>query len=401
MPARSKALIDIDPSDIQALIEGEWAEDEVLEFKSTLSQSGSGNPDRWLVDQSEIGAAAKRDILAEVVAMANSYGGDVVLGIAEADEKPPRAVAINPLPKCVELASRLEHAARDLIKPQIPMLNVRGIPIDGDSGVVVFRVPQSRAAPHRLEIKGIEKECYRRVSDRSEPMTMREIQDLTFSVSRGLQRVDERLSGFSKEFEAWVNEPPERVYRCGYAVVATPISAELYFQKVHGNQLVTPVSLSFRVKTLERGRWLDFQTIRAPYDWRPILRGTQSVISSDHDHSILRRMYCDGTTLEFDRFGYQLGGQPAGPTVLYMYPDWIFTSVLNCFETMDRFRAATGAHGADYAVELIVAGRDPVEIRRIGSGFQLHDSIGTFQRGPRASHVIRLAAGKRGTTPCS
>ncbi len=118
------------------------------------------------------------------VAMANSYGGDVIIGIVETDEKPPRAQALNPLPNCVDLASRLERAARDLIKPQIP-LGVQGIPTDGSSGIVIFRVPRSRNAPHRLEMKGIEKECYKRVSDRTEAMSMREIQDLTFSTSAG------------------------------------------------------------------------------------------------------------------------------------------------------------------------------------------------------------------------
>jgi predicted HTH transcriptional regulator len=49
---------------------------------------------------------AKRDVLAEVVAMANIYGGDVVLGIEESEEKPPRAIAVHHMPECIDLASR-------------------------------------------------------------------------------------------------------------------------------------------------------------------------------------------------------------------------------------------------------------------------------------------------------
>lgn len=86
MPAFRVALNDISPQHIQTLIDEKWPEDELLEYKKTLSTS-SGSPDRWVVDQSEIGTAAKRDVLAEVVAMANSYGGDVLLGIDELREE--------------------------------------------------------------------------------------------------------------------------------------------------------------------------------------------------------------------------------------------------------------------------------------------------------------------------
>jgi Putative DNA-binding domain len=121
MSALPKPLHDLTLSDLQVLIDEEWSEDETLEFKESLSHP-SGRSDKWFTDQSSIGDSAKRDLLAEVVAMANSYGGDVILGVVETDEKPPRAQALSPLPSCIELASRLEYAARDLIKPQIPMM---------------------------------------------------------------------------------------------------------------------------------------------------------------------------------------------------------------------------------------------------------------------------------------
>jgi hypothetical protein len=377
MGALRKALVDLLPSDFQQLIDDEWIEDETLEFKRTLSQSSTGNTDRWLLDQSDIGNAAKRDLFAEVVAMANSYGGDVILGMIEAEEKPPRAVGINPLPKCVELASRLEHAARDLVRPQIPMLSVRGVPVDGEAGLVVFRVPRSRVAPHRLEMKGIEKECYRRVNDRSEPMTMREIQDLTFSVSRGVAQIEDRLSGIVNGFEKWVAEPPKNVLRYGYAVVATPMSADLYFEKIHGNQLLTPQSRAFKVKINENSHWREFQSTLAQYDWRPILRGTEARRDAGSGFSALSRMYCDGTIVEFNRQGIEvLVGQPEHQVGLFLYPNWLFTSVMNCFETADNFRSAVCAHSISYAIQLVVIAACPVAVRRMFG--DMPDTIGTL-----------------------
>ena len=227
MPALKKELNKLVPEDFELLVDEGWSEDEQLEFKQALSQGKPGEPDLWK-EKGDIRPAAKRDLLAEVVAMANSYGGDVVLGIEEADQKPPMAIRLVPIANCVELAARIEHAARDLIRPQIPMLAARGVPLDGDAGVVVIRAPRSRMAPHRLEMSGMEKECYRRVNDRTAPMSMREIQDLTFTVARGLAGVDERFKKLSDEFADWFGRPAPaghttvEAHGCCSAVVSGP-----------------------------------------------------------------------------------------------------------------------------------------------------------------------------------
>lgn len=110
MPTIRKPIGEIVPVDLDALVSSAWPESELLEFKETLARNSKGVADKWLTDQSEIGPAAKHDVLAEVVAMANSYGGDVLLGVRETTAKPPRAAEITPVPKCVDLAHRLEMA---------------------------------------------------------------------------------------------------------------------------------------------------------------------------------------------------------------------------------------------------------------------------------------------------
>lgn len=57
-------------------------------------------------------------------------------------------------------------------------------------GIIVFRVGESRNAPHRLQSN---LECYTRRGDSTQRLTMREIQSLTINVGRGLERVDQRL----------------------------------------------------------------------------------------------------------------------------------------------------------------------------------------------------------------
>jgi hypothetical protein len=378
MPKLSKALSELTASDLQSVVDSEWIEDEVLEFKQTLSQQDGGRPDRWLVDQSEIGKQAKRKLLAEVVAMANSYGGDVLLGVEQAPGNPPKAVRLNPIPKCIELAARLELAARDLIKPQIPMLGVRGIPIDGEAGVVVFRVPRSRLAPHRLEMADFVKECYRRVGERTEAMTMREIQDLTFSVSRGLQQVEDKLSLLRAEFGDWVTLGPF-AQRHGYMISAVPLAADLYIEKVHGVAALTPTAREFNVVHRAGTQSQTYPPLRQPTTWRPILRGTEARMEHSVENALIKRLTCDGTYVEMTRYSTPPQDQRQNRPYHHLYPSWLFSAVLNGFECIETFREAAGAASSQYAVDITVACTVQLPVMSMNAAWP--ETLGTFPAG--------------------
>ena len=137
---------------VDQLVEEGMPEGQNVEFKRTLPAKG-GRSDPWLDGGAKIGDYARDETLAEAVAFANSGGGNLVLGIVESRDHPKRAAGVNPVPRCHELADRLRLMARDCIEPQLPALEVRGIETpDGaeGAGVVLFRVPPSRRAPHRL-----------------------------------------------------------------------------------------------------------------------------------------------------------------------------------------------------------------------------------------------------------
>ncbi len=77
-------------------------------FKETLP-ARDGNADIW-----QLGQVAK-----EVVAFANAYGGVVIIGIAENDEKPARTNNFgDPLIRnCSDCVERLGPSLRSLIDP--------------------------------------------------------------------------------------------------------------------------------------------------------------------------------------------------------------------------------------------------------------------------------------------
>src|SRR5437879_5293881 len=126
----AKRLNELTGADIQEVVASEVQEGGEVEFKESLpAKSGT---DAWLKDQQHIGDKARNELLEEVIAVANAFGGTMILGIAESADKPARASTVVPLPKCVELADRLRLQCRDCIEPQIPMLEVVGVPTRED-----------------------------------------------------------------------------------------------------------------------------------------------------------------------------------------------------------------------------------------------------------------------------
>ena len=263
----SKPADEIGVADIQELIDSQVPEGQEIEYKETLSTE-HGSPDRWVTQGDRIGRIAKQKICKESVAFANAYGGALLLGIAESETQPPVAESITPVPRCSDLAERLRLVFRDDVDPQIPGLEIFPVRTDGDSGVVIIRVGKSRMAPHRVEST---RRCTIRRSDRCEPMSMREIQDLTLNTQRGMDRLENRLSQRSKAFlqEFGRLSTPDEAF--GIRATAVSVGNDITFERVFGrNDLYRP---PFVISWLDRN-----ETIVGdhPSSWRPILRGARS-----------------------------------------------------------------------------------------------------------------------------
>jgi Putative DNA-binding domain len=197
----SRPLLEIDERDLHALCDAGYPETDQVEYKEFLP--GKGGPDGWHIGANSFTEYARDQIFAEIVAFANTRGGHLLLGIEESSDSPKRAVSVKPIRDCHELAKRLAQAAFACIEPTLSELQVVGVPLGpGGGGVVLFRVRQSRSAPHRL-VK--DRHCYYRRGENTVALNMREIQDLTLNASRGLQRVEERLAGFREEFHSKAN----------------------------------------------------------------------------------------------------------------------------------------------------------------------------------------------------
>ena len=352
----SKPTDQIGIDDIKALIAFKVPEGEQIEFKESLPAKKQ-TLDPWITGKDEIGDPAKNKILEEVVAFANAHGGALLLGIKESDTKPPVAAEILPIPRCTDLAERLKLVFRDRVEPQLPRLEVFAVPTDGQGGVIIIRVGRSRLAPHRVTKTLV---CPVRRSDRCEEMTMREIQDMTLNVSRGLERLEKRLRERSERFQQEFDrlQTPEDAF--GIRLTATPVGEEIQIDRVfHQGSIINEFSMQWR--TVKRQLNFNRRTLVSPFtppssDWRPILRGTRAERYSDrskHSNNYYRELHCDGLV----ELGIVVCSAEFRSKPLFS-PDWIVVIFANVAVWADHVRKQADAPTTEYAleVEISVAG---------------------------------------------
>ena len=208
----------------------------------------------------------------------------------------------------------------------------------------MIRVGRSRLAPHRVKQTRI---CPVRSADRSEEMTMRRIQDMTLNVSRGLERLDKRLSErserFKKEFDRLVpflNSPA-----FGIRLTAAPVVDEIGFDRVfQQGSIVKDLDMPWRTVT-QKGR---DDELRIPPEfsprfsallWRPLLRGARVEPLTNPGEGRLslgyREIHCDGLV----ELGLASIADVTSP--LLCDPDWPIVMFANLAAWADHIRKPT------------------------------------------------------------
>ena len=128
----------IDQNQLQALLlDGKAAEALTIEYKR---DTYGGNDD------------AKAEFLADTSSLANSRGGDLLIGIEAPAGVPTSFAAFTGDPDKERL--RLEQMARSGLEPRISNLQTKAVPVASRGWVLIVRVPRSYSAPHRVVFRG-------------------------------------------------------------------------------------------------------------------------------------------------------------------------------------------------------------------------------------------------------
>ena len=160
------AIEDIDKDALYGLVTNQVRERKTIEYKR------------------EVPGSAENDFvpfIANVSSLANTLGGDLVLGI-EASDGIPSGLPGMDLDNIDREILRLEQILRNGVQPRIPQVDIHPVAIDHGKFVLVLRVPASWTAPHRVTRNG---KFYARNSAGRYELDVGELR-MAFSMSEGI-----------------------------------------------------------------------------------------------------------------------------------------------------------------------------------------------------------------------
>lgn len=120
------------------LVTNQVSETKTIEYKQTIP--GNSDSDR-------------KEFLADISSFANASGGHIVYGMKEHEGIPVEICGLDGEDPD-SLVGGLDARIRDGIRPRIPGVAVRWIPLSSGRGSVVIRIPKSFASPHMVIYKG-------------------------------------------------------------------------------------------------------------------------------------------------------------------------------------------------------------------------------------------------------
>jgi Putative DNA-binding domain len=365
LPAR---LQEATKADFERLIREQVAEDAEIEFKRDLP-SRDDRPDPWLAGQNEVGENAKRKVLAELIAFANTFGGTVLVGIDETDERPARAAGITPIPRCQELAERFRLICRDLIEPRVPLIEVEGISTEQNgSGVLVLRVPASRSAPHRhMQTR----ECYFRHGDRSEKMTMREIQDLTLRRERSLAAVDTAFDEMAGELEAAVGWGLPNFQKYGISISAFPTSP-LFLGRIFRNEQAWPMMGRLVAGFENVPGEIELLVPHRFQGWKPKIGGLWTEGGNNRFNTIIEAR-------DNGLINYRIVVEEAADQQVCHF-SWVMGAVGNCFLSVEKLRGLAPNPMVEFAIEVLIY-NDAYPLQVMGYGREHAGPLGEIPIG--------------------
>jgi len=191
----SKAIHEIVLADLEAL-KGVARETKTLEFKRELP---AGRP-----------GALK--VLAGVTALANTSGGDFVIGVAAKAGVADDVIGIQ-IPDADQYKLTLEQVLASNVEPRLPRIDIQEVDCGNGRWAFVVRVPQSWIGPHRVTS---DNNFYVRSSGATVPLGVDELRTAFGLRESGIERIE----AFRRErlIKITAGETPVRIQE-GPAVV--------------------------------------------------------------------------------------------------------------------------------------------------------------------------------------
>jgi hypothetical protein len=200
---------------------------------------------------------------------------------------------------------------------------------------------------------------------------MREIQDLTLQIERGMAVVMSRFEERQEEFSIiWKNFIESAPIAFGIRATLVPL-VPLNVERVHNNDSVRPPAIALWTVENEREP-LKFPTPITGGTWRPLIRGT-TWVEAYGMYDYRRTVFSDG------RIEYLMLNRQEGSERLFVSPSEVVWIAASSLLAAERFRSAAGAPDVEYGLEIEIRVRgDQVPVSGYGTGRPMRP-FGTFE----------------------
>ena len=205
-----RSLHEINNIDFEILVQNKIPEGPNLEYKETAYGGSADNI---------------REMLRDIVAIANADGGYLILGIRE--DAFGRAESIVPMKGAPDKVQPIRQVCLDGISERIEGLEVKAFEFSPGEGLIVIRIPKSDHRPHMV-IKEHRTDFFRRYETYKREMTIDEIRSLILTNPTNSRLVELELLASGK-----VIKPSQSTRKLSppYVRIFTEKSVDQFFQK--------------------------------------------------------------------------------------------------------------------------------------------------------------------------
>lgn len=172
MVFRGKDIKDFTESDLNEMVRKNETESIEIEFKREMYGANH---------------EGKKEMLKDISAMANAYGGLILIGIEEKDHCASSVVGIS---NGIDRQSTILKSCRTSLDQAIDGLEVHPIAIEKELHVLAVMIPNSHNKPHAVDFQGHFR-CYRRTGTDNLPMSMQEVREMILQETSMREKSDE------------------------------------------------------------------------------------------------------------------------------------------------------------------------------------------------------------------
>ena len=357
----AKLVDEITADDVRAFIAGGSFETETLEFKREAEP--------WAIRRAICG-------------LANAYGGTFVLGVAERDGA---AAALASVAACASEAARIAQGLASSLSPPLTGLRIRAIPIDGEAGVVVIRVPASARRPHSVskEGRGEALHVFVRRGAETRAAGIREVQDMTLAASAQSQRVRDRVTVLQAPVLALRAAEPTTRLRPVFQIhkSAVPV-APIAMPRLDGDRSLRIDEVRFEGPN----GLIRFQGLGGR--WKPMFRGLR-MANDGNGYHCRAALHADGAC-EIWFWGMLPPERHDEDVAVHFQIEWIQALCAARVLWVEKIRRAASEPALEFALgDLFVVDYPRVELRQ---GQRFVDEIGLLLEGVLQPDLGQLSA---------